>query len=257
MNKVAVVIGASEGIGFACAKSLLEAGNKVCIVSRSREKLDLAVAQLSEVSQEKIISFAADIGEPNSVQEISHFVESNWGDIGILINSNGGPKAGKLLTLSDEDWHKGFDTFAMPVIRAIREFSKNMIKNQWGRIVTIGSIAAKEPIENLDLSNFIRSGFLGLHKSVSRDLAKHNVNVHMVQPGSILTSRTKQRISQRAADLGISYEESEKLSLSKIPKGKIGDPEEVGSLVRFLCSEHSGYLTGTSIYVDGGMSVST
>ncbi|TGL98081.1 SDR family oxidoreductase [Leptospira barantonii] len=256
LKRTALVIGASEGIGYACAKSLLEDGNRVCIVSRSEQKLDNAKRTLSERFPNDILSFVSDIGEPKAIHEINKFVNTTWGNVDILVNSNGGPKAGKLTTLSDEDWLQGFNTFAMPVIRAIREFSADMIKNKWGRIVTIGSIAAKEPIENLDLSNFIRSGFLGLHKSVSRDLAKHNINVHMVQPGSILTSRTKQRITQRATELGISFEESEKISLSKIPKGKIGDAEEVGKLVRFLCSEQADYLTGTSINVDGGMSLS-
>ncbi len=256
MKRTAVVIGASEGIGFACAKSLLEAGNRVCIVSRNPQKLDSAKAQLGDSFAGDIISFAADIGVSDSILEIGKFVRSTWGDVSILVNSNGGPKAGKILTLSDEDWQQGFNNFAMPVIRAIRTFSEDMIKNKWGRIITIGSIAAKEPIENLDLSNFIRSGFLGLHKSAARDLAKHNINVHMVQPGSILTSRTKQRITQRASDLGISYDESEKISISKIPKGKIGDADEVGKLVRFLSSEDADYLTGSSINVDGGMSLS-
>ncbi|TGK24498.1 SDR family oxidoreductase [Leptospira yasudae] len=256
LSRIAVVLGASEGIGFACAKSLLAEGNKVCIVSRNSQKLDLAKEELSRTYGNNILSFTADIAESKTIPEIRKFVASSWGTTDILVNSNGGPKAGKLLTLTDEDWHQGFNTFAMPVIRAIREFSTDMIRNKWGRIVTIGSIAAKEPIENLDLSNFIRSGFLGLHKSVSRDLAKHNINVHLVHPGSILTARTKQRIAQRASDLGISYEESEKISIGKIPKGKIGDAEEVGNLVRFLCSDQADYLTGTAINVDGGMSLS-
>lgn len=256
LKRIAVVLGASEGIGFACAKSLLEAGNRVCIVSRNASKLDNAKNQLGDSFSGDIISFAADIGEQNSISDINKFIRSTWGDVSILVNSNGGPKAGKLLTLSDDDWQQGFNNFAMPVIRAIRIFSESMIQSRWGRIITIGSIAAKEPIENLDLSNFIRSGFLGLHKSAARDLAKHNINVHMVQPGSILTSRTKQRIEQRASDLKISYEESVQISINKIPKGKIGDPEEVGNLVRFLSSNEADYLTGVSINVDGGMSLS-
>lgn len=254
MNKVALVLGASEGIGFACANKLLIDGKRVCIVSRNTEKLEKAFNTIPEKYKGNLIYFACDISDKNSAMETSKFIQNNYGSVDILVNSNGGPKTGNLLNLTDEDWEDGFNKFAMPIFRFIKYFSTDMIRNGWGRIITIGSIAAKEPIENLDISNFVRSGMLGLHKSLARDLAKHNINVHMVQPGSILTSRTKQRILQRAEDLSISYEDSEKISLAKIPKGKIGSADDVGNLIRFLCSDESEYLTGTSINIDGGMS---
>lgn len=254
ISKIAIVTGASEGIGFACAQSLLSSGNRVCIVSRNEAKLKKAVQQLSESFENRVTSFAKDLSEKDAIQDIQAYTKSIWGDADILVNSNGGPKPGTLLTLSEEDWNEAFQTFALPVINAIRVFSRSMIKKSWGRIITIGSIASKEPIENLDLSNFIRAGLLGLHKSLSKELGKYNINVHMVQPGSIMTSRTNERILKRAESLNISFEESRKISESKIPLGRIGLPSDVGNLVKFLCSDESNYITGASLQVDGGMS---
>lgn len=256
MKKIALVLGASEGLGFACAKALLEDGAKVCIVSRSEAKLLKAVELLSEINKENILYVSGDLTSEETLVKARDLIQGQWGKINILINSNGGPKAGKVTDLSDVEWKESFERYALPVFRAIRLFVPDMIENNWGRIITIGSIAAKEPIDNLDISNFIRSGFLGLHKSLSRDVAKNNINVHNVLPGSIMTSRTEERIVQRANSLSITKEESIKMSVGKIPKGKIGDPSDVGNLVAFLCSEKSNYLTGNSFLVDGGMSSS-
>ena len=256
MKKIALILGASEGLGFACAKALLEDGVQVCIVSRTEAKLARAVEELSKINSQNIISYAGDIAQEATLLNAKKLVESKWGKINILINSNGGPKAGKVTNLSDNDWKESFEKYALPVFRSIRSLVPDMIENNWGRIITIGSIAAKEPIENLDISNFIRSGFLGMHKTLSREVAKNNINVHNILPGSILTSRTEERILQRSKDLSISLEKSQEMSVAKIPKGKLGDPSDVGNLVAFLCSDKSGYLTGNSFLVDGGSSFS-
>lgn len=256
MKKIALILGASEGLGYACAEALIKNNVHVCLVSRSQEKLDSAVEKLNEICNDHAMSFKGDLSDSNLIRNAIKRVSSKWGSVNILINSNGGPKAGKVSNLSDQDWIDSFNCFALPVFRAIREVLPGMKKQKWGRIITIGSIAAFEPIENLDISNFIRSGFLGLHKSLSREVAIDNINVHVVLPGAIYTNRTKGRIEQRAKNLNISKEESISISIAKIPKNKIGDPEDVGNLVTFLCSEKASYLTGSTHNVDGGMSVS-
>jgi 3-oxoacyl-[acyl-carrier protein] reductase len=260
MNKIALVLAASEGIGFSIAIKLLEIGNKVCIVSRSQGKLNSAINDIVSFNsdyKENIISYAIDISSENSMLKIKDFIQAKWGrSPDILINNNGGPKEGSLLSLNEEEWLDGFNSYAMPVISAIKVFSLDMIKNNWGKIITIGSIAAKEPIPNLDISNFVRSGLLGLHKSISKELAKDNINVHMVLPASILTSRSKSIIQNRAEVMNISFDESMQISNSRIPKGHLGDPSDVGNLVAFLCSDQANFLTGTSINVDGGVTKS-
>jgi 3-oxoacyl-[acyl-carrier protein] reductase len=252
--KIALVLGSSEGLGYACAEALLKNNVKVCILSRNKNKLSNAVKKLSKINQNNVFSIKGDIKNEETLSKAKKLIEEKWGEVNILINSNGGPKSGKVTELSDNDWTEGLNAYALPVFRAIRIFNKGMIKSNWGRIITIGSIAAKEPIDNLDISNFIRSGFLGLHKSLANDLAKHNINVHCILPGSIMTSRTKDRISDRANKLSISIKESMLISEKKIRKGRIGEPKDVGNLVAFLCSIEADYLTGGSYMVDGGMS---
>lgn len=256
MKKIALILGASQGLGFACAEALVKEDVYVCIVSRNQEKLNSAVDKLNKVSKNHTISFAGDLSDPFLIRNAINMVSSKWGPVNILVNSNGGPKPGSVSNLSDQDWSESFNSFALPVFRAIREVLPEMKKQKWGRIITIGSIASFEPIENLDISNFIRSGFLGLHKSLSREVASYQVNVHIVLPGAIYTSRTQERIQQRANKLNISMEESISMSIAKIPKNTIGDPADVGNLIAFLCSEKANYLTGSSHSVDGGMSVS-
>ena len=256
MKKIALILGASEGLGYACAKALVEEDVYVCLVSRNQEKLNAALDKLNTISRDHAISFKGDLSDSNLIRNAIDLVASKWGSINILVNSNGGPKAGKVSNLSDQDWSDSFNSYALPVFRAIREVLPEMKRQKWGRIITIGSIAAFEPIENLDISNFIRSGFLGLHKSLAREVACDQVNVHVVLPGAIYTGRTQGRIEQRAKKLNISKEESMSMSIAKIPKNKIGDPADVGNLVAFLCSEKASYLTGSTHNVDGGMSVS-
>ena len=256
MKKIALILGASEGLGYACAEALVKEGVCVCLVSRNQEKLNAAVDKLNNMCKDHAISFTGDLSDSELIRNAMDMVSSKWGSVNILVNSNGGPKPGNVSNLSDQDWSDSFNSYALPVFRAIREVLPEMKNQKWGRIVTIGSIAALEPIENLDISNFIRSGFLGLHKSLSRAVASDHVNVHVVLPGAIYTSRTQGRIEQRAKELNISREESMSMSIAKIPKNKIGDPVDVGNLVAFLCSEKADYLTGSSHTVDGGMSVS-
>lgn len=256
MKKIALILGASEGLGYACAEALVQEGVYVCLVSRNHEKLISAVDKLNAKQKDHAISYAGDLSDSDLICNAMEMVSSKWGSVNILINSNGGPKSGSVSNLSDQDWIDSFNSYALPVFRAIREVLPGMKSQKWGRIITIGSIAAFEPIENLDISNFIRSGFLGLHKSLSREVASENVNVHVVLPGAIYTSRTKDRIEQRAKNLNITKEESMSMSIAKIPKNTIGDPADVGNLVAFLCSEKADYLTGSSHSVDGGMSIS-
>jgi len=114
-------------------------------------------------------------------------------------------------------------------------------------------LAVKEPIDNLDLSNFIKTGLTAVHRTLTHNVAKDNINVHLVHPAAILTERSVKRIQERADLMNITYEESLKISESRIPKGELGKPSDIGELVAFLCSSKADYLTGLSVQVDGGM----
>jgi 3-oxoacyl-[acyl-carrier protein] reductase len=250
----ALVTGASKGIGKAIVKRLLNDGCRVLAISRSEENLRKSFQE--ELNGDDLRIMVGDISDPATITKAIQRMESEFGSCDILVNNNGGPPPGNLEDISLDEWKAAFNYFALPFIHAIQAVLPGMKSRGFGRIITIGSISVIEPIMNLDLSNFIRAGFLGIHKSLSQRVAADGICVHMVNPGAILTERSIGRIQARADDLGISYEKSLQLSQERIPKGDLGSAEDVANAVSFLASDASGYLTALSIQVDGGMTKS-
>lgn len=250
--KTAVVLAGSEGLGLAAAQCLGEEGHRVVLFSRSKEKLEAAQAIFSARGHEAHM-FRGDLTSSDDLERLFGVVDARYGGTDILVNNTGGPPPGTLLDLSDDDWRAAFEGQALSLMRAIRCVVPRMQARRWGRIITIASLAVKAPIDGLDLSNFMRGGLAAVHRTLARSLAPHDVNVHMVLPGSIMTARSQTLIQKRADSLKISFEEALATSLRRIPKGRLGTPEDVGHLVAFLASERAGYLTGNVIQVDGGM----
>ncbi|MEE2904396.1 MAG: SDR family oxidoreductase [Myxococcota bacterium] len=252
MKKTAVILASSEGIGFSSAKKLMEDGHRVVLFSRSEEKLERASKELTEAGGE-VHAQVGDIGSQEDMDRLFSMVEEKWGGCDILVNNSGGPAGGGALGFEDEDWMSVMTGYALPIFRAIRRVVPYMQKQGWGRIITVASIAVKQPIDDLDLSNFLRGGLAAVHKTLARKLAKDGINVHMVLPGAILTERSRKRIQARADKNNMTFEESIKVSESRIPKGRLGHPDEVGDAVAFLASEKAEYLTAQYIQIDGGM----
>jgi len=251
-NKTAIILAGSEGIGLACAEALSRKKFNTIIFSRNKKKATLAKAYL-ETKGLSLDSFTGDLSSVKDLKNLFSYVNKKYGGCDVLINNNSGPSPGSLLDLDMDSWTETFNSHFLPIVSSIKEVVPNMKKNNWGRIITIASIAVKEPIENLDLSNFFRSGIASINKTLSRELAKYNINCHLVCPGSILTNRSKLLIKNRAEKLNISFQDSKKITEDRIPLGRIGDPEDVGNLVAFLASEESKYMTGNVIQIDGGM----
>lgn len=251
-KRAAVVLAASRGIGFACAKKLAQTGHRVAIFSRSQENLDTAVGKLKEFGSE-VVAVRGDLASKDDLEALFAAVDKRWGGTDILVNNNGGPPPGDVFSTSDEQWEQVFRGHVLPVLRSVRRVVPHMKDRAWGRIITIASIAVKMPIADLDLSNFVRGGFAGIHRTMARSLARHHINVHMVLPGAILTDRSRARIRAWGEEKGTSFEESLAISEGQIPKGRLGDPDEVGDLVAFLASDRADYLTGNFVQVDGGM----
>lgn len=251
-QKTAVVLAGSEGLGLAAAQCLAEDGHRVVIFSRSKEKLEAAEALFTARGREAHM-FRGDLASPADLEGVFGFVDAQYGGTDILVNNTGGPPPGSLFDLSDDDWRAAFEGQALSLMRAIRRVVPGMRGRGWGRIITIASLAVKAPIDGLDLSNFIRGGLAAIHRTLARSLAPHDVNVHMVLPGSIMTARSRSLIQKRADKQGIPFDEAMATSIGRIPKGRLGRPEDVGDLVAFLASDRAGYLTGNVIQVDGGM----
>jgi len=251
-QRTAIVLAGSEGLGFASAQCLARDGHRVIIFARSKDKLQEAEARILERGH-KVLTIQGDLTSADDLDRLFTHVETHYGGIDILVNNTGGPRPGSLLELSEDDWRLAFEEQALSLIRAIRRVVPRMKERRWGRIITIASLSVKAPIDGLDLSNFMRSGLAAVHRTLTRTLAPHDVNVHMVLPGSIMTARSRALIHKRAERLNVSFKEAESASIARIPKGRLGHPDDVGRIVAFLASEETDYLTGNFIRVDGGM----
>lgn len=251
-QRTAVILAGSEGLGLAAAQCLGEEGHRVVIFSRSKEKLEAARTFFIKRGHDALI-FPGDLASSDDLERLFGFVEERFGGTDILVNNTGGPKPGNILDLTDDAWRTAFEEQAISLMRAIRRVVPGMRARRWGRIITIASLSVKAPIEGLDLSNFMRGGLAAVHRTLARARAPHDVNVHMVLPGSIMTARSRSLIQKRADTLKTSFDEALSTSIGRIPKGRLGTPEDVGHVVAFLASEHAAYLTGNFIRVDGGM----
>lgn len=251
-RRTAVVLAGSEGLGLAAAQRLAQQGHRVVLFSRSKDKLQAAEAELAAQGAE-VLTVPGDLASGSDIDRLFAAAKQRFGTVDILVNNSGGPRAGALLDLTDEDWRTAFEQQALSLIRAIRRVVPGMRERRWGRIITIASLSVKSPIDGLDLSNFMRGGLAAVHRTLARSLAPYDVNVHMVLPGSIMTARSRALIKGRAERVGVSFDEALSSSIDRIPKGRLGRPEDVGSVVAFLASEEAAYLTGNFIRVDGGM----
>ena len=155
--------------------------------------------------------------------------------------------------MSDADWENAFSLNFLSTARLIRKVLPYMEKQKWGRIVSVMSMSVKEPIDGLILSNGVRPAVVGMAKTLSREIGKHNITINTVLPGRILTDRLKSGITARAQRAGKSFEEALQASASDVPLRRIGDPQEMANVIVFLASEAASYVNGVSVQVDGGL----
>jgi 3-oxoacyl-[acyl-carrier protein] reductase len=187
--------------------------------------------------------------------DIDSFFEAvikEFGYIDILITNAGGPKVGKFESFSDSDWNSAFQQNFMSIVQSIRHILPSMRNRKYGRIVAITSIAVKNPVENLMLSNAIRAGVTGFIKSLSNEVARDGITVNTACPGYTLTDRVFQLAENIAEEKNVDSKNIIKGWNDAIPMGRMASPEEFSSLVMYLCSERAAYVTGTSFWADGG-----
>lgn len=231
-----LVQGASSGLGFAIADAFAKEGAEVAICSRDEEKLMAAAKKIPGAK-----GFVCDLDAKGNAKKLIEDVVSSLGGIDILITNTGGPPKGSFLDLSLGDWEIGFEKLYLSVIESVQAALPHMKKQKWGRILFSTSTAAKEPIAGLTVSNAIRSGLLGLMKTVSQEVAQDGITVNALMPGYTKT--------ERLAELRT----SEQTLIQDIPAKRLGLPEEYAALAVFLASERAGYITGQAIACDGGL----
>ena len=252
-GKVALVAASSKGIGKAIAAALADEGVNLSIFSRSEEEIERTASKIKTRFGVDVLASAVDVTNKEQVDQVIENTAQTLGGIDILINNAGGPPFGFFEDFESSDWQNALELNLLSGIYLAKKVVPLMKKQNWGRIVNITSIAVKQPIDGLILSNTSRAGLIGFSKTLSNELAKHNILVNNICPGRIYTDRIKTLAEKRAAQSGIEYEKAIEEMEKDIPLRRIGTPEELAALACFLASERASYMTGTTIQVDGGL----
>jgi 3-oxoacyl-[acyl-carrier protein] reductase len=240
-GRVALVMGASKGIGRAIAAALAGEGARVAIASRSGERLRATAERIDG----EVTPFEADTADLERLAALPDEVEAQLGTIEILVTNTGGPPLGGALDADLDAWRQAYEHLVLAPRVLIEAVLPGMSERRWGRIVNVGSSATAEPIPGLALSNAHRRATIGFLKTLAREVADEGITVNDVATGRFATDRL-------AANWG-GREQMEKHAIEGIPAARLGDPAEYGDLVAFLSSERAAYITGISIPIDGGL----
>lgn len=251
-GKVAVVSGASKGLGLAIAKTLSGEGAKVAICARTRETLEGAARSIIDATSGEVYWLVADVTKPDEGAQFVRKSAERFGSVDILVNNAGGPPSTTFLEATDEMWQAGYELNLRSAVCMTRAAIPFMQAKGWGRIINVTSVSVKQPIPGLILSNAIRAGVIGMAKTLSDELAPDGILVNNVCPGYTATERLEELASGIAESKGVSVQQVVEQWKEMIPLGRIGEPEELANLVAFLASERASYITGTTIQVDGG-----
>jgi 3-oxoacyl-[acyl-carrier protein] reductase len=256
-GKTVLVTAASMGIGRATAQLFIKEGCKVAICSRNKENLVKAANEIKSLYSVEPLWVVCDIDKLSDIENTISVIRKNYGDIDILVNNCGGPIPGFFENLSDDNWQDAFEQILLSAIRFTRLVLPGMKSKNWGRIINITSLSVKQPVDNLILSNSLRSAVTGWAKTLSNQVGKFNITVNNVAPGYTLTARLYELAVSRAKQSGDSHEHVLASMANDVPMKRLARPDEVGSLVVYLASEQAGFITGSTIAVDGGVIRST
>jgi 3-oxoacyl-[acyl-carrier protein] reductase len=251
-GRVAVVGGASAGLGYAVAEALAAEGARVLIVSRSQTNIDRAVARLRERAGEAVAGLAADLTDPAAPELVVATARQRFGPPAILVANGGGPPAMPAVDAGADDLEAACRLLLLPVQRLLRAVLPGMREAGWGRVVAITSIAVLEPQPGLVLSNSLRAAVTGYLKSVADEVARVGITVNSVCPGFTATERLDELAGALAERQGMSAEAIMSGWAERIPVARLLEPEEVAAAVAFLCSEAASGITGVALPVDGG-----
>src|SRR5829696_6193266 len=251
-GKVALIAAASRGLGRAVAEELAAEGASLVLCARGVESLAEACAHIERTTGASVVGVAGDVSSAEDVSRIVGAALERFGRVDILVTNAGGPPAGSFETLSARDWEAATRLTLTSVLELVRAVLPGMRERRWGRILNVTSIAVKQPVENLMLSNSLRAAVTGFARTLADEVAVDGVTVNNLLPGYTRTERVEELARANAGRGGITEADVRARWEAEIPMRRLGEPREFAALAVFLASERASYITGASITVDGG-----
>jgi 3-oxoacyl-[acyl-carrier protein] reductase len=251
-RKVALVAGASRGLGRAVAEALASEGARLSLAARDLPTLEATAREIESTHGVEVDFHATDVTRERDVEAWVRAAKSRFGRLDVLVANAGGPPASRFETTELEDWTKGIELSLLSTILLCRAVVPTMKEQRSGRIVAIASISVKQPVDGLILSNTARAGVVGFMKTLSNELGPFGIGVNVACPGYTRTDRLVDLASRMSAQERVAAEEIYARWTSQIPMARLGEPSEFASVVAFLASDRASYVTGTCLAVDGG-----
>jgi 3-oxoacyl-[acyl-carrier protein] reductase len=251
-GKVALVSASSRGLGRAIAEELAAEGASLIVCARGEEALRKTADEIRKRSGVEVVEVVADVSDPAGLERVASAAFKKFGKVDILVTNSGGPPSGPFESLAPEMWDAAVKLLVTSAVGLARAVLPGMKERRWGRILNVTSIAVKQPIEGLMLSNSLRAAVAGFARTLANEVAPFNVTVNNLMPGYTRTDRVEQLARAAGERSGVSAKDTFAKWEKEIPMGRLGEPREFAALAAFLASERASYITGSSIAVDGG-----
>jgi 3-oxoacyl-[acyl-carrier protein] reductase len=251
-GKVALVAASSKGLGRAVAEELAAEGANLVMCARGKETLEQTAESIRKATGVKVLAVAADVSNSADAIRVAKTAIDQLGRVDILVTNSGGPPSGPFEKLTAEMWDATTNLLLRSAVELTRAVLPGMKERRWGRILNVTSIAAKQPIDGLMLSNSLRAAVIGFARTLANEVAPFNITVNNLLPGFTRTDRVQELARATAGNAGGSNTDIVSKWEKEIPMGRLGEPREFAALAAFLASERASYITGSSIAVDGG-----
>jgi len=251
-GKVALVAAASKGLGRAVAEELAAEGVKLAICSRDAEAIERVGREIANATGAEVLARAADVSRTAEIAAFTDTALSIYGRVDILLTNSGGPPSGRFESLDLAAWQQATELTLFAPIEFARRVLPGMKERRWGRILNVTSIAVKQPVDRLMLSNSLRAAVTGFARTLANEVARYGITVNNLLPGYTRTERVEQLNAATAAREGLTVDDVSRRIEAQIPMRRLGEPHEFAALAAFLASEQAAYITGQSIAVDGG-----
>ena len=251
-GKIALVSASSKGLGRAIAEELAAEGANLVMCARGEEALRSSADSIRKSAGVKVVEVAADVSQQEGIDRVAKSALDAFGRVDILVTNSGGPPSGSFDNFTPDAWESATRLLLYSAVGLARAVLPGMKERRWGRVLNVTSIAVKQPIDGLMLSNSLRAAVTGFARTLANEVAQFNVTVNNIMPGYTRTDRVDQLARATSEKTGMSLKEAYARWEKEIPMGRLGEPREFAALAAFLASERASYITGSSIAVDGG-----